>query len=116
MWSTTATFQAVSHLSKISTWVAAEKHNAPYPRVNPSFVKVNDKTAFDFSGVRTGDVWFPLEFRIGGILQENNSVFHLMICSFPPLWPKRVYPPLTLDEPKENITALLFRGHCFLTL
>lgn len=56
LWPSTATFQAVSHLSKISTWVAAEKHNAPYPRVNPSFVTVNDKTAFDFSGVRTGDV------------------------------------------------------------
>lgn len=82
MWSTTATFQAVSHLSKISTWVAAEKHNAPYPRVNPNFVKVNDKTAFDFNGVRTGDVWFPSEFRIGGIFQENNSVFHLRIWRF----------------------------------
>lgn len=76
LWPSNATFQAVSHLSKISTWVAAEKHNAPYPRVNPSFVEVNDKTVFDFSGVRTGKVWLPFELRVGDILQENESDFH----------------------------------------
>lgn len=65
LWPSTATFQAGSHLSKISTWVAAEKHNAPYPAVNPSFVKVNDKAAFDFSGVRTGEVYFPFKLWIG---------------------------------------------------
>lgn len=33
-----------------------------------------------------------------------------------PLWPKRVYHPLNLDVPIEEITALLLRGYCFLTL
>lgn len=98
LWPSNATFQAVSHLSKISTWVAAEKHNAPYPRVNPSFVEVNDKTVFDFSGVRTGKVWLPFELRVGDILQENESDFHSGgeslngFADLSPLCLKRAYP------------------------
>lgn len=35
---------------------------------------------------------------------------------FSPLWPKRVYFPLNLDVPIEEITALLLKGYFFQTL
>lgn len=122
LWPSTAAFQAVSHLSKISAWVAAEKHNAPYPGVNPSFVKSMTKLPLTSMGSQPVMSDFHSGLGLGVSCRKTTQTStqgveeHYGFADLSPLWLKMVYCPLNPDVSKEEMTVLLLRSYCFLSL